>query len=300
MRSGWVVLQILLSGFAVAAPHVSFANESGEGSQVAATVAIGDGLLASVAVVGTDFGKVWMGEGEHAVPLTLVMGDEVSRLALLKVPEGGALEEAPQGGSTTHLEAGDPVYLDPDDLEHPSRVVSWENQYRDTVLPLSLMRVHHAGERVPLPGTPLFDKAGRLVALCHQAAPEFGLGTYALPVEAIARVEKDLKSSGKFVSSWIGIRLDVKHPVLSIRSVRPESPAAMAGILKGDILLAVGEREVQSYADAVNSLYYLVNGEEAVLRVLRGTEPVEAKVVPVETPVIPTPPLPLPLVPMPE
>ena len=290
MKRGGVFLLLLLSGLAAAAPEISFAEEEGEGRQIAATVVVGDGVLASVAVLGTDPSQARIGEGEGAQFLPLVIRDEVSRLTLLKVPEGVEVGEAIERGASVNLEAGDAVYLDPEDLTRVSRVVSWENKYGETVLPLSLMRVHHPGEKVPLPGTPLFDKQGRLVALCHQGAPEFGLGTYALPVEAIARVEKDLKSSGEFVSSWIGIRMDVKHPVLSIMSVRPESPAAAAGILKGDILLAVGEREVQTYADAVNALYYLVNGEETMVRVLRGTQPIEMTVVPeVSPPVVPIP-----------
>ena len=289
MKRGGVFLLLLLSGLAAAAPEISFEEEEGEGRQIAATVVVGDGVLASVAVLGTDPSQARIGEGEGAQFLPLVIRDEVSRLTLLKVPEGVEVGEAIERGASVSLEAGDAVYLDPEDLTRVSRVVSWENKYGETVLPLSLMRVHHPGEKVPLPGTPLFDKQGRLVALCHQGAPEFGLGTYALPVEAIARVEKDLKSSGEFVSSWIGIRMDVKHPVLSIMSVRPESPAA-AGILKGDILLAVGEREVQTYADAVNALYYLVNGEETMVRVLRGTQPIEMTVVPeVSPPVVPIP-----------
>ena len=268
---------------------ISFESEDGEARQVAATVSVGEGVLASVAVVGTNPAKAWIGEGESSVALPLVIRDEVSRLTLLRVPEGVVVDPAPERGASAHLAAGSAVYLDPSDLEKPSRVISWENKYRDTVLPMSLMRVHHPGEKVPLPGTPLFDEKGRLVALCHQSAPQFGLGTYALPVEAIARVEKDLESSGKFEPSWIGIRMDVEDPVLSIRSVRPESPAAAAGIQKDDILLAVGKREVRTYADAVNALYYLVNGEETLLRVLRGTEPMEMSVIPVLSPVTAAP-----------
>jgi hypothetical protein len=287
MKSGWVVLMLLISGVCAASPEVAFETEDGEKRQISATVPLGEGILAAVAVVGTNPAKAWIGEGEGAVALPLVIRDEVSRLTLLRVPDGFELERAPERGATMHLAAGSAVYLDPSDLETPSRVISWENRYRDTLLPMSLMRVHHPGEKVPLPGTALYDEKGRLVALCHQSAPQFGLGTYALPVEAIARVEKDLESSGKFVPSWIGIRMDVEDPVLSIRSVRPDSPASASGIQKGDILLAVGKREVRTYADAVNALYYLVNGEETLLRVLRGTKPLEMTVVPAVVPVTP-------------
>ncbi len=47
----------------------------------------------------------------------------------------------------------------------------------------------------------MFNAAGELLAICHQAAPDFGRGTYALPVEVIERVEKDLKARGRVVRS---------------------------------------------------------------------------------------------------
>ena len=131
-----------------------------------------------------------------------------------------------------------------------------------------------------------FFHEGELVAVCHQAAPDFGRGTYALPVEVIGRVEKDLKARGRVVRCWIGIVMEVKHAVPSIMTVRPESPAATAGVKKGDILLSVGDHKVRTYADAVNAFYYLVSGEETTVEVLRGTERLTMKVVPEMSPVL--------------
>ena len=100
----------------------------------------------------------------------------------------------------------------------------------------------------------------------------------------ITRVQKDQEANGKVVRCWIGIVMEVKHAVPSILTVRPESPAAKAGVKKEDILLSVGNYEVRSYADAVNAFYYLVNGEETEVTVLRGTEKLTLKVVPEASP----------------
>lgn len=289
MKIVWVLSLLMVASVTASGPVINFGKVESEGRQRSATVPLGDGLLASVALVGTDPAQARIGEGEEALNLPLVIRDEASRLAFLQVPEGMDLPDAPERGESVNLAPGAALYLDPADHSSPSRMVSWENKYRETLLPLSLMRVHHPGEVAPLPGTPLFDAEGRLVALCHQKATEFGLGTYALPVEAIARVEKDFRMRGKFVAGWIGIRMDVEDPILSIRVVRSESPAASAGIQKGDILLSVGKRQVHTYADAVNALYYLVVGEESALRVLRGTEIREVTVVPVVAPPLPPP-----------
>lgn len=270
----------------VAAPVVSFEAEKGGKPVVGATVVVNDGYLATVTVVGAKADKAHVGPSLDGPKLELAIHDPVSRLSLLKLPPGVVVKGAVKRGSTLDLEAGDPIYLDATKKEAPSRVVSWENTYRDNVLPLALMRVHHPGDVVPPPGTPLFDAEGALVAVCHQAAPDFGRGTYALPVEVIARVEKDLKARGRVVRCWIGIVMEVKHTVPSVMTVRPESPAAKAGVRKDDILLSVGAQAVHSYADAVNAFYYLVSGEETTVEVLRGTERLTMKVVPEMSPVL--------------
>lgn len=269
-----------------AQPVVSFEAEKGGKPVMGSTVVVDGGYLATVTVVGAKAGQAHIGKSLDGPKLELAIHDPVSRLSLLKVPAGVAVKGAVKRGSTLELDAGDAIYLDAAKKDAPSRVVSWENTYRDNVLPLALMRVHHPGDVVPLPGTPLFDADGALVAVCHQAAPDFGRGTYALPVEVIERVQKDLKARGRVVRCWIGIVMEVKHTVPSVMTVRPESPAATAGVKKGDILLAVGAHQVRSYADAVNAFYYLVSGEETTVEVLRGTERLTVNVVPEMSPVL--------------
>ena len=278
----WV---LVVPGVAFAQPRISFESAKGKGPMLASTVVLEGGVLATVAVVGAVPDKAHLGLKAEGPVLDLAIHDPVSRLTLLKIPKGITSAGVVKRGTAGDLVAGSAVYLDAKKKDAPSRVVSWENRYRESVLPLSLMRVHHPGEEVPAPGTPLFNGAGELVAICHQAAPDFGRGTYALPVEVIERVEKDRKARGRVVRCWIGIVMEVKHAVPSVMTVRPESPAAVAGIEKGDILLKVGDHRVRSYADAVNAFYYLVSGEKTEVTVLRGTKRLEMTVVPEVNPV---------------
>ena len=46
------------------------------------------------------------------------------------------------------------------------------------------------------------------------------------------------------------------------------------------MLLQVGPRQVSDYAEVVNAFYYLVAGKQVAVRVLRGVEVLEVKVVP--------------------
>ncbi|NNC90507.1 MAG: serine protease [Akkermansiaceae bacterium] len=261
---------------------VSFEGEEGTKRVVSATVPIGEGIAAAVAVVGANPSKARFGVSEDGSPLKLLIHDPVSRLTLLQMPVGEAGEAGPgvPRGSSKRLKAGSPVYLDPDKKDEPSRVVTWENRYRDNVLPLALMRVHHPGDSPPPAGSPLFAEDGRLVAVCHQEAKEFGNGTYALPVEVIDRVAVDLRERGKVVRCWIGIVMEVKHAVPAIMTVRPGSPAAAAGVEENDILLRIGSRQVDSYADAVNAFYYLVSGDPIEVEVMRKTDRLTLSVTP--------------------
>ena len=266
------------------ADTISFAEETGGDRSVASMLAIAENLYATVTVVGADPSTAVRGVDEEGTKLPLVAHDVVSRLTFLARPVGGGEAEFPELGQGRSLRRGAHIYLDPENLERPSRVISWENSYEENVLPLSLMRVHHPGEVSPKPGTPLYDADGKLVALCHQKTDEYGNGTYALPAEVIAKVRKDLRAHGKAIRCWIGIVMEIKYTVPAIVTVRPESPAAQAGVKKGDILLSVGGHEVKSYADTLNAFYYLMEGEETEVTLLRKTEKITLKVVPEVSP----------------
>ena len=264
----------------VRADTISFETEGGGDREVATMLTLSENLYATVTVVGADPRTAVRGRVEGGGKLPLVAHDSVSRLTLLARPAGGDEISFPELGRGRGLKRGALLYLDPDDKDRPSRVVSWENSYEENVLPLTLMRVHHPSKESPRPGTPLYDADGKLVALCHQETDEYGNGTYALPAEVIAKVRQDLRAHGKAVRCWIGIVMEIKYAVPAIVTVRPESPAAVAGVKKGDILLSVGGHEVRSYADTLNAFYYLMEGEETEVTVLRGTQKLSLKVIP--------------------
>lgn len=246
---------------------------------MASGVWTGDGTLATVAVVGANPQDARLSSGDEASSLTLLGHDPVTRLTILKGSGRGATGELKRGQSL-EIEPGAALYRNPGAEGSPSRVVGWESSYQGKILPVALLRVHHPGDSLPRPGTPLFNADGELVALCHQPAPNFGNGTFALPVEVLARVEADLEVRDAVAPCWIGITVDASSPVLAIEMVRPESPGGKAGLRKGDILLKIGPRTVRTYADARNAFYYLVSGQKTPVEVLRGTQKLTLQVIP--------------------
>lgn len=267
---------------------------AGETHHAAKGVLVDDlGTLATVAISGTDPRKVTMKDSEgKEVMLKLLAHDVVSRITLLEVPEGV------RNGKKIVSDFGDSMELKPattlkrglGESAGKSLVVSRDKRFNGRVLPLSMIRVNH-GEAGVVPGTPLFDGDGKLVAFTHQGIADERTTSYALPVEVLKHIVAGQKGAGKdelrlVKRCWVGIALEALNDAPVVTGVRPESPARKAGIVKGDVLLSVDGKSVGEYADVVNSFYYLLPGKLVSFKVLRGTEVKDMSVVPEVNPLL--------------
>ncbi len=253
---------------------VDFPRLDGEGKERAILVPVDDaGLYATIGVVAADVTKGKSG----ADTFELLAQDPQSRITLLRGVKGN--EPAAKFQSGRSLKPGEMVKRGGAN----AAVVSWESHFHDQLLPLSFLRVHHQGS-VPAPGYPLKNEQGEIIALCHQATDAFGNGTYALPAEAVQSVVTSYQKYQKIRRSFCGINLDARDPIASIVGVRPDSPAAIAGIKKDDVLLAINTQPVTDYATAIDAFFYLVPGVEVEFKLLRGLEVKVLKVTPVIDP----------------
>jgi S1-C subfamily serine protease len=62
--------------------------------------------------------------------------------------------------------------------------------------------------------------------------------------------------------------------------VLAQSPAAEAGVVPGDVLLAVGSRQITDYADAANAFFYLVPAQATQVKLMRGGKPLVFSITP--------------------
>ena len=247
-----------------------------------------DGLGVVVTEASVDFrsGK-YLGE-----PVKMVAHDPVSWLTLIRVPlPEGTQTEPVELGNSLNLEPGDSLYLGVEGDTSLSSLVGRESKYKDQSLPLELFRIHHQAEQNPALGHPIFDSAGRLVAINYRKVTEFGNGSFAYPVEVVKRIQNATVIDGVVQRSWFGVELLASDPFAYVQGVRQASPAAKAGIVKGDILLQIEERKIRNYANALNAFFYLKEGEEEIVKFLRGTEVIEVTVTPELVPA-PAPALP--------
>jgi serine protease Do len=134
-------------------------------------------------------------------------------------------------------------------------------------------------------GGPVLDAAGQLLGINTN---RLGEGFYlAIPVDEALRGRVDALASGQSVEPpHLGIAIAPGHVArrlrravglpdadgLLIREVSEDSPAARAGLARGDLIVALSGQPVRSFGDLSGGLRAAATSGSVDLTVLRGTE----------------------------
>nr|CAA6823589.1 MAG: HtrA protease/chaperone protein [uncultured Thiotrichaceae bacterium] len=133
-------------------------------------------------------------------------------------------------------------------------------------------------------GGPLFDLKGNVVGVNSQIYSRSGgyMGiSFSIPINLVKNVTEQLKNGGSVSRGWLGVHIqsldqeladsfNMEHPTGALVSnVQPSSPADVAGVQAGDIIVGFDQSEVES----ANHLPLLVGttpiGKQVGLTVLR-------------------------------
>jgi S1-C subfamily serine protease len=141
-------------------------------------------------------------------------------------------------------------------------------------------------------GGALLDDQGRVLGLSEAyIAPQAGavrLG-FAIPARTVVRVAEELLEDGRAVHAYLGIRfgrltpemaesLGADRPGALVLSVQPGGPAADAGVVGGDVIVAVDGEATDSTEHVLGQLRQTSVGDELELTLVRDGQEQEVTV----------------------
>ncbi|HAG52992.1 MAG TPA: peptidase [Alphaproteobacteria bacterium] len=139
-------------------------------------------------------------------------------------------------------------------------------------------------------GGPLFNLDGDIVgintAIFSKAGGSNGIG-FAIPANTVQLIIQQLKDFGKVTRGWLGIqaqvldqsaasalKLETTNGVL-VADVTKGSPADLAKIQNGDVILAYNQTEITSLFDLPKMVAKTLINSQAVITVLRAGEKID-------------------------
>ena len=135
-------------------------------------------------------------------------------------------------------------------------------------------------------GGPLVNAVGEVVGvntfIFSQSGGSHGIG-FALPIDTVMRVMREILEYGEVREVWVGIRIQEIPAALAeslelestdgviVASVEEGSPADVAGLQRGDVILRIGRERIRNFEDARRALYGRLVEDVVAFRVQRGT-----------------------------
>jgi len=139
-------------------------------------------------------------------------------------------------------------------------------------------------------GGPLIDVLGRVVGLTTSGASRHL--QYAIRATAVTRLVEHVSQRGKIPRAYLGVGTQPvalpdtlraqlgleQHTTVIVVNVRPESPAATAGLIIGDLILSIDGVTIAEPEDLAAALRPERVGQTVPVRIVRGGEPRELRV----------------------
>ena len=133
-------------------------------------------------------------------------------------------------------------------------------------------------------GGPLLNLAGKVIGINTAHIPGAqGIG-FAIPANTAKAVLEDIVKYGRVTRPWLGvIGLDVSREVarrfnlaadsgVIVMQIIPESPAERAQLRSGDVIIAIGDKEVTSMEDLQKEIRTRRAGDSVSLVLVRDSE----------------------------
>ncbi|MBK8395380.1 MAG: trypsin-like peptidase domain-containing protein [Leptospiraceae bacterium] len=148
-------------------------------------------------------------------------------------------------------------------------------------------------------GGPLLNIHGEVIGINRMivspSGGSIGIGL-TIPINDAKRVFEELKNSGKVKHAWLGVGLepvmeeDMKELKLSdskgavVREVKKDSPADQAGIKIMDVIVRIGDKDVETREDVIEAVLGTRVGKKIDVKLIRKGSPMKLTVTTAERP----------------
>lgn len=225
-------------------------------------------------------------ERRETYPAKVIGIDELTDLALIKISAARPLPVIPLGSSADLrigdwlIAIGNPFGLDrtvtAGIVSGKGRVIG-AGPYDDFIQTDASINPGNSGG-------PLLNARGEVVGvnstILSRAGADIGIG-FAIPVDVVKSVIGDLKIKGKVSRGWLGVTLQPVTPDLAflfrlkeaggvlIAEVSKGGPAEVAGIRRGDVIIAVNRTPVREFNQLPAIVARIPAGGRAEIVVMR-------------------------------
>ncbi|MEW9123497.1 MAG: trypsin-like peptidase domain-containing protein [Thermotaleaceae bacterium] len=140
-------------------------------------------------------------------------------------------------------------------------------------------------------GGPLLNAEGAVIGI-NTAKIQTGEGLgFAIPINIARPIVDQFIAHGEFTKVHMGIRginaqqyirstgnnLDIQQGVF-VHQVMANSPAAMGGMIDGDVIISIGEQKIDTMRQLVRELYKYRPGNRITVQVIRQGKPLQIEV----------------------
>ena len=227
-----------------------------------------DGLVMTNAHVvnGSDKVIVGLNNGKKS-QATLIGQDFFTDIAVLKIEGKGPWPKA-QLGNSTKVKVGDWAIAvgNPFGLENTVTLGIISNLKRNVAQlgiydkKLELIQTD-AAINPGNSGGPLLNSNGEVIGIntLIRSGPGAGL-SFAIPINKAKEIAYQLINNGKVIHPMIGVsliddsNLETNNNRVIVGYVVPKSPAEKSGILRNDIILKVGNKDIEKVSDVVREI----------------------------------------------
>jgi S1-C subfamily serine protease len=123
------------------------------------------------------------------------------------------------------------------------------------------------------------EQAGSGYVISNRAeAPSSGMAL-AVPVDVVKDVVAQIKDKGRVERGWLGVGIGQDEDGRTvIGAVDPESPAQLAKLQPGDVVLKIGDRDVAGPEVLAGEIRRMKPGQDVTLKIERDGKPLDVKV----------------------